>query len=64
MAMPRAKRCSNRPARTRRLQRSAGIKWRTVRAALAPQKYIVCNADEGDSGTFSDRLVMEAIRTC
>ena len=38
----------------------AGIKWRTVRAALAPQKYIVCNADEGDSGTFSDRLVMES----
>jgi formate dehydrogenase iron-sulfur subunit len=37
----------------------AGIKWRTVRAALADQKYIVCNADEGDSGTFSDRLVME-----
>ncbi len=38
----------------------AGIKWRTVRAASAPQKYIVCNADEGDSGTFSDRLVMES----
>ncbi|WP_250534459.1 formate dehydrogenase beta subunit [Caballeronia sp. AZ10_KS36] len=38
----------------------AGIKWKTVRAALAEQKYIVCNADEGDSGTFSDRLVMES----
>ena len=38
----------------------AGIKWRTVRGAKAPQKYIVCNADEGDSGTFSDRLVMES----
>jgi hypothetical protein len=38
----------------------AGIKWRTVRAAKANQKYIVCNADEGDSGTFSDRLVMES----
>ncbi|TAL92319.1 MAG: formate dehydrogenase beta subunit [Paraburkholderia sp.] len=38
----------------------AGIKWRTVRAALADQKYIVCNADEGDSGTFSDRLAMES----
>jgi len=38
----------------------AGIKWRTVRAAVAPQKYVVCNADEGDSGTFSDRLVMES----
>jgi formate dehydrogenase iron-sulfur subunit len=38
----------------------AGIKWRTVRAAKAAQKYIVCNADEGDSGTFSDRLIMES----
>jgi formate dehydrogenase iron-sulfur subunit len=38
----------------------AGIKWRTVRGAKAPQKYIVCNADEGDSGTFSDRLIMES----
>jgi formate dehydrogenase iron-sulfur subunit len=38
----------------------AGIKWRTVRAAQAAQKYIVCNADEGDSGTFSDRLIMES----
>ena len=37
----------------------AGIKWRTVRAAQAAQKYIVCNADEGDSGTFSDRMTME-----
>ncbi len=36
-----------------------GIKWNTVRAASAAQKYIVCNADEGDSGTFSDRMVME-----
>ncbi|WJF90983.1 NADH-ubiquinone oxidoreductase-F iron-sulfur binding region domain-containing protein [Paraburkholderia bonniea] len=38
----------------------AGIKWRTVRDAPAAQKYIVCNADEGDSGTFSDRLIMES----
>ncbi|WP_233863928.1 formate dehydrogenase beta subunit [Paraburkholderia adhaesiva] len=38
----------------------AGIKWRTVANAQANQKYIVCNADEGDSGTFSDRLVMES----
>lgn len=38
----------------------AGIKWRTVLEATAPQKYIVCNADEGDSGTFADRLLMEA----
>ena len=37
----------------------AGIKWRTVRQAAAPQKFVVCNADEGDSGTFSDRMVME-----
>ncbi len=36
-----------------------GIKWNTVRTAVATQKYIVCNADEGDSGTFSDRMVME-----
>jgi formate dehydrogenase iron-sulfur subunit len=36
-----------------------GIKWRTVAATVAAQKYIVCNADEGDSGTFSDRMVME-----
>ncbi|WP_114810188.1 NADH-ubiquinone oxidoreductase-F iron-sulfur binding region domain-containing protein [Paraburkholderia kururiensis] len=38
----------------------AGIKWRTVLGAHADQKYVVCNADEGDSGTFSDRLVMES----
>ncbi|WP_313741250.1 NADH-ubiquinone oxidoreductase-F iron-sulfur binding region domain-containing protein [Pseudomonas sp.] len=37
----------------------AGIKWRTVREARAEQKYIVCNADEGDSGTFADRMLME-----
>jgi formate dehydrogenase iron-sulfur subunit len=37
----------------------AGIKWRTVADAAADQKYIVCNADEGDSGTFADRMVME-----
>jgi formate dehydrogenase iron-sulfur subunit len=37
----------------------AGIKWKTVLGAAASQKYIVCNADEGDSGTFSDRMVME-----
>ncbi len=36
-----------------------GIKWRTAAAAKAQQKYIVCNADEGDSGTFADRMVME-----
>ncbi|MCJ1886479.1 NADH-quinone oxidoreductase subunit NuoF [Pseudomonas sp. LA21] len=37
----------------------AGIKWRTVRDAKAAQKYVVCNADEGDSGTFADRMLME-----
>lgn len=37
-----------------------GIKWKTVLAAQAAQKYVVCNADEGDSGTFSDRMVMES----
>jgi formate dehydrogenase iron-sulfur subunit len=37
----------------------AGIKWRTVLNAPAEQKYIVCNADEGDSGTFADRMLME-----
>jgi formate dehydrogenase iron-sulfur subunit len=37
----------------------AGIKWRTVLGAPGAQKYIVCNADEGDSGTFSDRMLME-----
>ena len=36
-----------------------GIKWNTVLASQADQKYIVCNADEGDSGTFSDRMIME-----
>lgn len=37
----------------------AGIKWKTVAGAKAAQKYVVCNADEGDSGTFSDRMTME-----
>jgi formate dehydrogenase iron-sulfur subunit len=36
-----------------------GIKWKTVAQAAADQKYIVCNADEGDSGTFADRMIME-----
>lgn len=36
-----------------------GIKWQTVADAEADQKYIACNADEGDSGTFSDRILME-----
>ena len=37
----------------------AGIKWRTVLEAEADQKYVCCNADEGDSGTFADRMLME-----
>jgi formate dehydrogenase iron-sulfur subunit len=37
-----------------------GIKWNTVLKAEAGQKYVVCNADEGDSGTFADRMVMES----
>jgi formate dehydrogenase iron-sulfur subunit len=37
-----------------------GIKWQTVLDTAADQKYICCNADEGDSGTFADRLLMEA----
>jgi len=36
-----------------------GIKWRTVLEAPGATKYIVCNADEGDSGTFADRMLME-----
>lgn len=38
----------------------AGIKWQTVLDTAGDEKYIVCNADEGDSGTFADRLLMEA----
>ena len=36
-----------------------GIKWKTVADTAADQKYIVCNADEGDSGTYADRMLME-----
>jgi formate dehydrogenase iron-sulfur subunit len=36
-----------------------GIKWKTVTDAVADRKYVVCNADEGDSGTFADRMIME-----
>ena len=41
-----------------------GIKWETVHKAQAAQKYIVCNADEGDSGTFADRMIMEGDPFC
>ena len=37
----------------------AGLKWKTVAAAAGARKAVVCNADEGDSGTFSDRMLME-----
>jgi formate dehydrogenase iron-sulfur subunit len=37
----------------------AGIKWQTVLNAAGATKYVVCNADEGDSGTFADRMLME-----
>jgi len=36
-----------------------GIKWKTVMQAEADRKFVVCNADEGDSGTFADRMIME-----
>jgi formate dehydrogenase iron-sulfur subunit len=36
-----------------------GIKWRTALDAPADEKFVVCNADEGDSGTFADRMLME-----
>lgn len=42
----------------------AGIKWRTVRETSPQQKYVVCNADEGDSGTFADRMLMEGDPSC
>jgi formate dehydrogenase iron-sulfur subunit len=42
----------------------AGIKWDTVRLAPGTRKYIVCNADEGDSGTFADRMLMEGDPFC
>ena len=41
-----------------------GIKWKTVHDIKADQKYIACNADEGDSGTFADRMIMEGDPFC
>jgi formate dehydrogenase iron-sulfur subunit len=41
-----------------------GIKWQTVLEQTAPQKYVTCNADEGDSGTFADRMLMEGDPFC
>ena len=42
----------------------AGIKWKTVAEASGQRKYIVCNADEGDSGTYADRMLMEGDPFC
>ncbi len=41
-----------------------GIKWRTAADAPGDPKYIICNADEGDSGTFADRMLMEGDPFC
>jgi formate dehydrogenase iron-sulfur subunit len=41
-----------------------GIKWTTVRQTPADQRYVVCNADEGDSGTFADRMLLEGDPFC
>ncbi|MBA3911766.1 MAG: formate dehydrogenase [Rhodobacter sp.] len=41
-----------------------GIKWKTVSEAPGAHKYIVCNADEGDSATFADRMLMEGDPFC
>ncbi len=38
----------------------SGLKWATVAKATSPQKYIICNADEGDPGAFMDRAVLES----
>ena len=46
-------------ARTRRRGFPAGIKWKTVLGVEAKQKYVVCNADEGDSRHLPDRMIME-----
>jgi formate dehydrogenase iron-sulfur subunit len=42
----------------------AGIKWKTAADAAGARKYIVCNADEGDSGTYADRMLMEGDPFC
>ncbi|MDP1631654.1 MAG: NADH-ubiquinone oxidoreductase-F iron-sulfur binding region domain-containing protein [Caulobacter sp.] len=41
-----------------------GVKWETVARTEGPRKYVVCNADEGDSGTFADRMLMEGDPFC
>jgi formate dehydrogenase iron-sulfur subunit len=42
----------------------AGIKWKTAADAIGERKFIVCNADEGDSGTYADRMLMEGDPFC
>jgi formate dehydrogenase iron-sulfur subunit len=42
----------------------AGIKWKTVSELTADQKFVCCNADEGDSGTFADRMLIEGDPFC
>jgi formate dehydrogenase iron-sulfur subunit len=42
----------------------AGIKWKTTADATGARKYVVCNADEGDSGTYADRMLMEGDPFC
>ncbi|MGW4115614.1 formate dehydrogenase beta subunit [Actinosynnema sp. NPDC004786] len=42
----------------------AGVKWRTVADAAGPLKFVCCNADEGDSGTFADRMLLEGDPFC
>jgi bidirectional [NiFe] hydrogenase diaphorase subunit len=37
-----------------------GLKWSTVAKSVGPQKYVICNADEGDPGAFMDRSVLES----
>jgi bidirectional [NiFe] hydrogenase diaphorase subunit len=37
-----------------------GLKWSTVSKAVGTQKYVICNADEGDPGAFMDRSVLES----
>jgi bidirectional [NiFe] hydrogenase diaphorase subunit len=37
-----------------------GLKWATVAKTASQQKYVICNADEGDPGAFMDRSVLES----
>ena len=53
---------SARPRRGRAFP--TGIKWKTVLETENDRKYIVANADEGDSGTFADRMIMEGDPFC